>query len=178
MNIFSIILRIGGTIALTTTNFFVFNQPINATNSCSSNNSGDAICSKNSLLKNGVQLSQKTGGLFIEMKGCTRSDETDVICEFTVINKGSRRSLDISTYFSKMIDSNGKSYQALYATLASHGGVLSASLDEAETDISYAASLTFKNVPQQINKAQLLVVSARLGFNTYNGKFRNISFSS
>jgi hypothetical protein len=76
-----------------------------------------------------------------------------------------------------MIDSNGNSHKALHAELGSRSGVLGASLYEAQTDIAYAASLTFKNVPQEINKAQLLIISSKLGAVNLETKFRNISFS-
>ncbi len=77
-----------------------------------------------------------------------------------------------------MIDSTGKTHKALYTQLGSSAGVLGASLYEAEPDIAYAASLTFKDVPGKINKIQLLTIGAKLGSQSMSVKIKNISIAS
>jgi hypothetical protein len=116
--------------------------------------------------------------LLVELKRCSRQDDTNIVCEFILTNKGERISLDLYSLFSTMIDSNGQSHKALYSQVGSSGGILGASLYEAEPDIAYASSLTFKDIPQSIKKVQLLTIGAQLNYKSARIKFRNIQLSN
>jgi hypothetical protein len=178
MSIFFSTLKFSAAITLAATNFLLSDQSVNAKNSCILTMKDDAICGKNTSKKTGAQLSKQNSDLAVELKECARSNDTNVICEFTITNKGERRSLDIYSLFSEIIDSTGKTHKALYTQLGSSAGVLGASLYEAEPDIAYAASLTFKDVPGKINKIQLLTIGAKLGSQNLSVKIRNISIAS
>jgi hypothetical protein len=180
MNILSTSLKLIAVIALTATNLSLFDRSATAERGCIVTDEGTTICGNTTPKKSKKQPTQTTGtkklvsNLLVELKRCSRQDDTNIVCEFTITNKGERKSLAISTYFSAMIDASGRSHQALYSQLGSSGGVLGASLDEAEPDIAYAASLTFKNIPQSVNRVQLLTIDAKLNYAGGRIQFRNI----
>jgi hypothetical protein len=184
MNIFVNSLKITAVIALTATNLSLFDRSASAERGCIVTDEGNTICGNTTPKKTNKQPSQSTGSkkvvgdLIVELKGCSRQDDTNIVCEFTLTNKGERRSLDLYSLFSAMIDSRGKSHQALYSQLGSSGGVLGASLYEAEPGIGYAASLTFKDIPQSVNKVQLLTIGAKLNYASGRIQFRNIPISN
>lgn len=173
------------TIALIVANLSLLNQSARAERGCIVTDEGTTICGSttNSKKKN-KQPTQNTGfnkvvgNLLVELKGCSRQDDTDIVCQFNLTNKGERRSLNLSSFFSAMVDSSGRSNQALYSRVGSSGGVLGASLDEAEPGIAYAASLTFKDIPQSVNKVQLLTIGATLNYASGRIQFRNIPISN
>jgi hypothetical protein len=185
MNIFSTSLKFAAIIALTATNLSLFNRSASAERGCIVTDEGTTICGNTTPKKSTKQPSQSTGSkkvvtsnLIVELKRCSRQDDTNIVCEFTITNKSERGYLSLSSFSSGMIDSTGKSYQGLYSQLGSSGSVLGASIDEAEPGITYAASLIFRNVPQSINKAQLLTVGALLNYRGSRIQFRNIPFSN
>jgi hypothetical protein len=185
MNIFFTSLKFIAIVALTATNLSLFDRPASAERGCIVTDEGSTICGNTTPKKSKQQPSQSTGSktvatnnLLVELKGCSRQDDTNIVCEFTITNKGERGSLDLYSLFSSMIDSNGKNYKPLYSQLSSSGGVLGASIYEAEPGIAYAASLTFKNIPQSVNKAQLLTIGAQLNYKSPRIQFRNITFSN
>lgn len=185
MNIFFTTLKFSAILALTTTNLFLFDRSARAEQGCVVTEEGATICGSTTPKKNKKQPSQSNGSrkmvsnnLLVELQGCSRQDDTNIVCEFSITNKGERRSIDIFSLYSNMIDSSGKAHKPLYTGLGSGGGVLGASISEAEPDIAYAASLTFKYVPQSINKAQLLTVGGKLGSSYTQVQFRNIPFSN
>ena len=171
-------------ITLTATNLSLFERSAVAERSCITTDEGTTVCGNTAPKKNKKQPSQSNGSkklvgnLLVELKRCSRQDDTNIVCEFTLTNKGERRSLDLYSLFSAMIDSSGQSHQALYSRLGSSGGVLGASLYEAEPDIDYAASLTFKDVPQSVNTVQLLTIGAQINYASRRIQFRNIPISN
>jgi hypothetical protein len=185
MNVFFTSIKISTIIALTATNLSLFDRSARAERGCVVTDEGDTICGSTTPKKSKQQPSQSTGSkkvvtnnLLVELKRCSRQDETNIVCEFSITNKGERGYLSLSSSSSGMIDSSGKSRQALSSQLGSSGGVLGASIDEAEPGIAYAASLTFKNIPQSIKKAQLLTVGVLLNYRGSRIQFRNIPFSN
>jgi hypothetical protein len=186
MNIFFNSLRFSAVIlTLTATNLSLFDRSASAERGCIVTDEGATICGNTTPKKSNKQPSQSSGSkkiatnnLLVELKGCSRQDDTNIVCEFTITNKGERGSLDLYSLFSNMIDSNGSNHKPLYSQLGSSGGVLGASMYEAEPGIAYAASLTFKNIPQSANKAQLLTVGAQINYRSARIQFRNIQFSN
>jgi hypothetical protein len=184
MNMFFTNLKFIAVIALTATNLSLFDRSARAERGCIITDEGATICGSTAPKKSKKQPSQSNGSkklvgnLLVELKGCYRQDETKITCEFNITNKGERRSLDLFSLFSDMIDSSGQSHKALYSRLGAAGGVLGASLYEAEPDISYAASLTFNDIPQSVNKVQLLAISTKLGSTSGRIQFRNIPVSN
>jgi hypothetical protein len=184
MNTFFTNLKFIAVITLTAANLSLFDRSARAERGCVVTDEGATICGNTTPKKSKKQPSQSTeskkvvGDLLVELKRCSRQDDTNIVCEFTLTNKGERRSLDLYSLFSAMIDSSGKSHQALYSQLGSSSGVLGASLYEAEPDISYAASLTFKDIPQSVNKVQLLTIGAKLNYASRRIQFRNIPVSN
>jgi hypothetical protein len=185
MNIFFTSLKISAIIALTATNLSLFDRSARAEQGCVITEEGATICGNTTPKKSKKQPSQSTGSkkvlasnLLVELQKCSRQDDTNIVCQFTITNQGERGGLNLSSFSSSMIDSNGQSHQALNSRLGSSGGVLGASLDEAEPGVTYAASLTFQNVPQSVKKAQLLTVGALLNYRGSRIQFRNIPFSN
>jgi hypothetical protein len=184
MNIFFNTLKFTAVIVLAATNLCLFDRAATAERGCIVTEEGATICGNTTPKKGNKQPSQSTGSkkvvgdLLIELKGCSRQDDTNIVCQFTLTNKGERRSLDLYSLFSAMIDSNGQSHKALYSQLGSSGGVLGASLYEAEPDIAYASSLTFKDIPQSVNRVQLLTIGAQLHYKSARIQFRNIQLSN
>ncbi len=106
------------------------------------------------------------------LEGCQRVD-TSVRCQIKMVNKGKERPVGMYAFQSALVDSNGKSHPGSEADL---GGGLSNSASatmSSGNDVSIA--ITFKNVPEQIGKAQLLNVA-------FSGikpvQFRNVSISN
>lgn len=186
MNIFFTTLKFSAILALTTTNLFLFDRSASAEQGCVITEEGATICGSTTPKKSKKQPSQNTSSnktivannLLVELQRCSRQDDTNIVCEFILTNKGERRSLDLYSLFSAMIDSNGQSHKALYSRVGSSGGILGASLYEAEPDIAYASSLTFKDIPQSVNKVQLLTIGAQLNYQSARIQFRNIQLSN
>jgi hypothetical protein len=185
MNIFFTGLKISAVIALTATNLALFDRSASAERGCIVTDEGTTICGNTTPKKSKQQPSQSTGSkkvvannLLVELQRCSRQDATNIVCQFTITNQGERGRIDLYSLFSGLIDSNGTSHQALDSQLGSSGSVLGASLDEAEPGVTYAASLTFQNVPQSVKKAQLLTVGAKFNYRGSRIQFRNIPFSN
>jgi hypothetical protein len=185
MNIFLTSLKFIAIVALTATNLSLFDRPARAERGCIVTDEGTTICGNTTPKKSKQQPSRSNGSnkvvagnLLVELQRCSRQDDTNIVCQFTITNQGERGSLDLYSLFSSMIDSNGSNHKPLYSQLGSSSGVLGASIYEAEPGIAYAASLTFKNIPQSVNKAQLLTVGAQLNYKSPRIQFRNIQFSN
>jgi hypothetical protein len=122
---------------------------------------------------------KEVGNFVYLLKGCKKSD-TIVKCEFTIMNQGEERSLNIYAIGydgSTIVDSTGKSYQASSIEI---GGISGSSRGiSIAPGIEYAGVLSFENIPNQLIKAPLLNLYSIDGPSSGEPvKFRNISFSN
>lgn len=104
------------------------------------------------------------------LKGCRKSG-TDVKCDLKITNNGQEDLVAFWAGMSTFVDTSGKSYNG--STVDLGGASSSYQAEKMVSGIDYSASITFKNVPDRVLKAQLL----NLKF-IQPVQFRNVTFSN
>ena len=109
---------------------------------------------------------------------CSRVEST-VQCVLSMKNQGSEQQFSISPQSSKIVDSKGRTYpgfDARYANVTASEQVLFSGEIRLFPNIDYPISLRFNNVPEDVTKVPLLIISTRRGGNgsSHELHFRNV----
>lgn len=155
----------------------------NETTSSTLSDVDDAVSSTFSEAVQASQLSTSAKGFRFDFYDCSRTGERGVIrCDFAVVNQEEDRTLQIlasDSPESQIIDANG----TLYIAAKIDFGTVS-SRTRARTkfvqDISVPGSLTFTNIPEEINTLNLLEINnySSSGDEYFSIQFRDIAVSN
>lgn len=123
---------------------------------------------------------EEIDNIVFSLKGCMQSERT-LKCEFTVTNKGP----DVTVQFpvvnwagqlSKIVDSKGTVYRSNSVDIDSQrpdgNGTIVTTL---VSKVNYVATITFENIPDQLDSIQLFDVSVNT---SKHPQFRNISLAN
>lgn len=167
--------------------------PVSIPRMCITTDSKNNICGKFTRNKNsnpnpngGEEASKPTqstgyrkdvGDIVFLLKACKKSDRV-VKCYLTVKTKGAEPDVFIGGYYSKIIDSMGKSHSGNnveFGGKSAYDGVTT----HIYTGIDYDAIITFNDIQGQIIQANVLNINIG-GINAPNStlQFRNISFTN
>jgi hypothetical protein len=145
---------------------------------CVITDEGAIVCGKPTTRKqqptSGSDYRKEIGKFIFLLKGCKRSD-TNIKCNFSVMNKGDEVPTNISSDWFLLVDSTGKSYPGNGLNIGGNSSNKGQSHSlTISPGIEYLGEITFESVPEILRQFPLL----KIDFLNNKMNFRNISLSN
>jgi hypothetical protein len=169
--------------AIVVASFLIYGQPTLAEQrACVVTDKGATVCGKLTTPKKedkkqnlSSTYKKELKGFVVNLQGCNKL-ETKVTCNFSIKNKRQElRSLYmrpwlIRGYDALIVDMKGRSYTASEVDFGNNQNSI-----EMSPDVDYSLAITFKEMPEQLTKAQILKIDFE---NTGTIDFRNVPITT